>query len=184
MATINVYTESTPNPATMKFLVNKLLINGSEDFPDKERAQESPFARELFKFNFVNGVFFASNFVTVTKTDNVEWNEIEGILKDFVKGAVESELKVKEVVSDTDAVFEGTETEIKIQQVLHDYVRPAVEQDGGAIAYKSFDSGIVTVELRGSCSGCPSSTITLKAGIEGLLKRMVPEVEEVVAEAM
>lgn len=184
MATINVYTESTPNPATMKFLVNKLLYNGSLDFPDREKAQSSPFARELFKFNFVTGVFFASNFVTVTKSEDSDWEDITAILKDFVKGAVESELMIQEVVSDEQVVFEGSETEKKIQQVLHDYVRPAVEQDGGAIAYKSFDDGVVTVELRGSCSGCPSSTITLKAGIEGLLKRMVPEVQEVVAEAM
>lgn len=184
MATINVYTEYTPNPATMKFLVNKLLINGSLDYADKEKAQESPFARELFKFNFVNGVFFASNFVTITKTDDAEWEDIEDILKAFVKGAVESELKIQEVSNDENVEFEGSETEIKIQQILHDYVRPAVEQDGGAISYKSFEEGTVTVELRGSCSGCPSSTITLKAGIEGLLKRMVPEVEEVVAEAM
>ena len=129
-------------------------------------------------------MFFASNFVTITKTADAEWEDIEGILKDFVKGAVESELKVQEVAKDEDINFEGSETEIKIQQILHDYVRPAVEQDGGAISYKSFDEGTVTVELRGSCSGCPSSTITLKAGIEGLLKRMVPEVQEVVAEAM
>lgn len=184
MATINVYTERTPNPATMKFLVNKLLVNGALDYPDREKAQESPFARELFKFNFVNGVFFASNFVTVTKTEDAEWEDIEALLKEFVKGAVESELKVQEVVTDENVEFEGTETEIRIQQILHDYVRPAVEQDGGAIDYRSFDSGVVTVELRGSCSGCPSSTITLKAGIEGLLKRMVPEVDEVVAESM
>ena len=184
MATINVYTEYTPNPATMKFLVNKLLINGSLDYPDREKAQESPFARELFKFNFVNGVFFASNFVTVTKTEDADWEDIEAILKDFVKGAVESELKIQEVARDEDVNFEGSETEIKIQQILHDYVRPAVEQDGGAISYKSFAEGTVVVELRGSCSGCPSSTITLKAGIEGLLKRMVPEVQEVVAEGV
>jgi len=184
MATINVYTEQTPNPATMKFLVNKLLINGSLDYPDREKAQESDFARELFKFNFVTGVFFAANFVTVTKTETVEWADIEPLLKDFVQGAVESELTVKPADHSEDVAFEGTETEVKIQQVLHDYVRPAVEQDGGAIAYKSFAEGTVTVELRGACSGCPSSTITLKAGIEGLLKRMVPEVEEVVAEAM
>lgn len=184
MATINVYTEYTPNPATMKFLVNKLLINGSLDYPDREKAQESPFARELFKFNFVNGVFFASNFVTITKTADAEWEDIEAILKDFVKGAVESELKVQEVAKDEDVAFEGSETEIKIQQILHDYVRPAVEQDGGAISYVAFEEGRVLVELRGSCSGCPSSMITLKAGIEGLLKRMVPEVQEVVAEAM
>ncbi len=184
MATINVYTERTPNPATMKFLVNKLLVNGALDYPNREKAQESPFARELFKFNFVDGVFFASNFVTVTKTADAEWEDIEALLKEFVKGAVESEIKVQEVVTDENVEFEGSDIEIRIQQILHDYVRPAVEQDGGAIDYRSFDNGVVTVELRGSCSGCPSSTITLKAGIEGLLKRMVPEVEEVVAEAL
>jgi len=181
---INVYTESTPNPATMKFLVNKLLINGSLDFATKESADSSPFAKELFKFNFVNGVFFASNFVTVTKTEDADWADIEQILKEFVKGAVESELKIQEKTIEEAPAFEGTEAEVKIQQILHDYVRPAVEQDGGAISYKSFDNGVVTVELRGSCSGCPSSTYTLKAGIENLLKRMVPEVQEVVSEAL
>lgn len=181
---INVYTESTPNPATMKFIVNKLLINGSVDYATKESAEKSPFAKELYKFSFVNGVFFASNFVTVTKTEGTEWNDIEAIIKEFVKGAVEAELKVQAEEQTEDVAFEGTESEIKIQQILHDYVRPAVEQDGGAISYKSFNEGVVTVELRGSCSGCPSSTITLKAGIENLLKRMVPEVTEVVSEAM
>ena len=180
---INVYTEGTPNPATMKFLVNKLLINNSVDFPTKESAEKSPFAQELFRFNFVNGVFFASNFVTITKAEGSDWADIEPILKEFVKGAVESELKVL-IEEQKTADFEGTDTEIKIQQILNDYVRPAVEQDGGAISYKSFNEGIVTVELRGSCSGCPSSTITLKAGIENLLKRMVPEVTEVVSEAL
>lgn len=181
---INVYTESTPNPASMKFLVNKLLLNGSVDFPTKDSAESSPFAKELFKFNFVAGVFFASNFVTISKTEDAEWPDIEPILKEFVKGAVESELQVREIVQEGIPEFEGTDAEVKIQQILHDYVRPAVEQDGGAIHFKSFDSGVVTVELRGSCSGCPSSTYTLKAGIENLLKRMVPEVTEVVSEAM
>src|ERR1700753_2904347 len=180
---INVYTESTPNPATMKFIVNKLLFNGSVDYATKESAEHSPFAKELYKFSFVNGVFFASNFVTVTKTEGTDWNDIEAILKEFVKGAVEAELKVKEDVEE-EVVFEGTDSEKKIQQILHDYVRPAVEQDGGAISYKSFNEGVVTVALRGSCSGCPSSTITLQAGIENLLKRMVPEVQEVVSEAL
>lgn len=183
-SSINVYTESTPNPATMKFLVNKLLINGSADFATRESAEKSPFARELFKFNFVNGVFFASNFVTITKTDDADWADIEAVLKEFVKGAVESEQKIQEEGDEESTNFEGTETEIKIQQILNDYVRPAVEQDGGAISYRSFNEGVVTVELRGSCSGCPSSTITLKSGIENLLKRMVPEVTEVVSEAL
>jgi len=180
---INVYTESTPNPATMKFIVNKLLINGSVDYPTKESAEHSPFAKELYKFSFVNGVFFASNFVTVTKTEGSDWNDLEPIVKEFVKGAVEAEYKIQ-IEDQQEVAFEGTEAEIKIQQILQDYVRPAVEQDGGAIHYKSFTDGIVTVELRGSCSGCPSSTVTLKAGIENLLKRMVPEVTEVVSEAM
>jgi NFU1 iron-sulfur cluster scaffold homolog, mitochondrial len=181
---ITVYTESTPNPATMKFIVNKLLINGSVDFATKESAEKSPFAKELFKFSFVNGVFFASNFVTVTKFENDSWEDLLPILKEFVKGAVEAELKVQEEEQAEAGNFEGTETEVKIQQILHDYVRPAVEQDGGAISYKSYDEGVVTVELRGSCSGCPSSVVTLKSGIENLLKRMVPEVTEVVSEAM
>jgi len=181
---INVYTELTPNPATMKFIVNKLLINGSADFATKESAEKSPFAKELYKFSFVNGVFFASNFVTITKTEGSEWDDVEPIMKEFVKGAVESELKIQ-LEEETEAGnFEGSETEVKIQQILHDYVRPAVEQDGGAISYRSFNEGVVTVELRGSCSGCPSSTVTLKAGIENLLKRMVPEVTEVVSEAL
>jgi Fe-S cluster biogenesis protein NfuA len=132
----------------------------------------------------VNGVFFASNFVTITKTEDAEWADIEPILKEFVKGAVESEYKIKEETSEAPTAFEGTDLEIKIQQILHDYVRPAVEQDGGAISYKSFEEGVVTVELRGSCSGCPSSTITLKSGIQNLLQRMVPEVKEVVSEAL
>ncbi len=181
---ITVYTESTPNPATMKFIVNKLLINGSVDYPNKTSAEQSPFAKELYKFNFVEGVFFASNFVTVTKVNGIEWDEIEPIVKEFVKGAVESELKVKDIETEKEESFEGSETEIKIQQILNDYVKPAVEQDGGAISYKSFNEGIVTVELRGSCSGCPSSTITLKSGIQSLLQRMVPEVKEVVSEAL
>src|ERR1700759_1004544 len=93
---INVYTESTPNPATMKFIVNKLLINGSVDFATKEAAEKSPFAKELFKFSFVNGVFFASNFVTVTKFEDDNWDDLLPILKEFVKGAVEAELNVQE----------------------------------------------------------------------------------------
>lgn len=180
---INVYTESTPNPATMKFIVNKLLINGSVDFATRESAEKSPFAKALFEFSFVNGVFFASNFVTVTKTEGSEWTDLEPILKEFVKGAVESEFVIEHKAQEVLA-FEGTDSEVKIQQILQDYVRPAVEQDGGAITYKSFEDGVVTVELRGSCSGCPSSTITLKSGIENLLKRMVPEVKEVVSEAL
>jgi len=135
-------------------------------------------------FHLSTCVFFASNFVTITKFEGDSWDDLLPILKEFVKGAVESELKVHEEEQPEAGDFEGTETEVKIQQILNDYVRPAVEQDGGAISYKSYEAGVVTVELRGSCSGCPSSIVTLKAGIENLLKRMVPEVTEVVSEAL
>lgn len=183
-ATVNIYTEQTPNPATMKFLTTKLLVSGSLDFANQESAQESPFAKELFKFSFIKGVFFASNFITITKEEGIEWDDITAILKEFIKGAIESEIKITTETEVQTQEFSGTDAEKKIQQVLEDYVRPAVEQDGGAIHYKSFNDGIVTVVLKGACSGCPSSTITLKSGIENLLKRMVPGVTEVVSEAM
>lgn len=180
---VNIFTEETPNPATLKFITTKLLTPTSLDFPTKESAEKSPLAKELYKFSFVNGVFVTANFVTITKQEGIEWVEITSILREAIKGLVESGTKVsvEEIVEPE--FFEGTETEIRIQQILHDYVKPAVESDGGQINFKSFNEGVVTVELRGSCSGCPSSTITLKSGIESLLKRMLPEVREVVSEA-
>lgn len=181
---VNIFTEETPNPATLKFITTKLLTNTSLDFASKESAEKSPMAKELFKFNFVNGVFITANFITITKVEGIEWFEITAILRESIKGLVEADTKVSLAEHDEDAPFTGSEIDIKIQQILNDYIRPAVESDGGAITFKSFVDGLVTVELRGSCSGCPSSTITLKSGIEALLKRMVPEVTEVVADAM
>lgn len=181
---VNIFTEETPNPATLKFITTKLLTNTSLDFATRESAEKSPMAKELFKFNFVNGVFITANFVTITKVEGIEWFEITSILRESIKSLVEADTKVSLAEHDEDAPFTGSEIDIKIQQILNDYVRPAVESDGGAITFKSFHEGLVTVELRGSCSGCPSSTITLKSGIEALLKRMVPEVTEVVADAM
>lgn len=184
-APVNVYMEETPNPMTMKFITTKMLVNGSYDFATAESAENSPFAKELFSYSFVNGVFIASNFVTITKVEGVQWYEIQPILREHIKASVEAEQEIikAEHVANMNT-FTGSDIDQKIQQVLQDYVQPAVEQDGGAIHFKSFSEGKVTVELKGSCSGCPSSTITLKSGIENLLKRMVPEVTEVVAEAM
>ncbi len=180
---INIFTEETPNPATLKFITTKLLTNVTLDFATKESAEKSPLAKELFKFSFVNGVFITANFVTITKQEGIEWIEITSMLREAIKGLVESGTKVSVEEITEPEFFEGSETEIRIQQILHDYVKPAVESDGGSITFKSFKEGVVTVELRGSCSGCPSSTITLKSGIESLLKRMLPEVTEVVSEA-
>ena len=186
MTEVKIFTEETPNPNAMKFITTKLLLNGSVDYANAEAAQNIPFVRDLFKFSFVTGVFAAGNFITINKTDGSNWADNVPMLKEYIKAGLEQGQTVVAPTSDStgDVNFEGTDTEKRIQEILREYVQPAVEQDGGAIAYKSFDNGVVTVELRGSCSGCPSSTITLKSGIEGLLKRMVPEVTEVVSEAL
>lgn len=182
---VHIYLESNPNPNSLKFVVNEMLVpeTMSFDFPDLESAAISPLAKELFQFSFVDRVFFASNFVTVTKKEDVEWLEIQGTLKDFIKQYLEAgkfiiELNENEAAS----AEEETEAVRKIKTILEEYIRPAVEQDGGAITYHSFIDGVVKVKLQGSCSGCPSSMITLKAGIENLFTRMMPgEVKSVEA---
>jgi NFU1 iron-sulfur cluster scaffold homolog, mitochondrial len=175
---VHIYLESNPNPNSMKFVVNEMLIPDgmSFDFPDAESAENAPLAKELFTYPFVDRVFYMSNFITVTKTNDVEWLEIQQVLKQHIKTFLESGKFIIEV-SEPDEVSTETETETvkKIKTILEEYIRPAVEQDGGAITYHSFKDGVVKVRLQGSCSGCPSSMVTLKAGIENLFKRMMPE---------
>lgn len=197
-----IYAESTPNPASMKFVANQLLLSegATAQYLSKAETKGAPLAARLFEFPFVKAVFFASNFVTVLKTDQVQWEDITMELRDFIRtyinegNPVITELEKKEVAVDssfkntkqvfTEHAIPANEIEVKIVEILEQYIRPAVEGDGGSITFKGFTDGVVTVQLRGSCSGCPSSTITLKAGIEGLLKRMIPEVKEVVSEAL
>jgi NFU1 iron-sulfur cluster scaffold homolog, mitochondrial len=197
-----IYAESTPNPSSMKFVANQLLIRdgATAQYLSKAETKGSPLAAKLFEFPFVKGVFMASNFVTVSKTDAIQWEDVTLELRDFIRifltegNVAITELPKTEVPVDntfkekkevfTEHAAPTTESEVKIVEVLEQYIRPAVEGDGGSITFKSFIDGVVTVQLRGACSGCPSSTMTLKAGIEGLLKRMVPEVKEVVSEAL
>lgn len=173
---VHIYLESNPNPNSLKFVVNEMLVpeGMSFDFPDAESTGISPLAKELFSFPFVDRVFFAANFVTVTKKENVEWLEIQGTLKEHIKKFLEAGKFIIEVKEPEAPVEEETETIKKIKTILEEYIRPAVEQDGGAITYHSFQDGIVKVRLQGSCSGCPSSMVTLKAGIENLFTRMMP----------
>ncbi|ANI89868.1 thioredoxin [Arachidicoccus ginsenosidimutans] len=190
---VSIYTEMTPNPATMKFVANKLLYPGkSIDFQDETTAGPSPLAKELFSFPFIKSVFIASNFVTLTKTNEVEdWQDVIPQVKQFLKEYLESgatiinEDEVSKIVPESSNEISHDDDDIvkRIKELLDNYVRPAVEMDGGAIQYKSYNEGIVNLMLQGSCSGCPSSMITLKAGIEGMMKRMIPEVKEVIAEA-
>ena len=187
---VSIYTEMTPNPETMKFVANKLLYPGkSIDFPDESTAAPSPLAKELFAFPFIRSVFIASNFVTLSKTQDTDWDDVIPTVRDFLKQYLEegkTVLNEDQIITKTDTntvSADDSDVVVRIKELLENYVRPAVEMDGGAISFKGFDSGTVKLMLQGSCSGCPSSMITLKAGIEGMMKRMIPEVREVVAEA-
>jgi Fe-S cluster biogenesis protein NfuA len=190
----SVYAESNPNPAAMKFVANRFLLpNGSLEMNSVEEAQQSPLAAALFRFPFVKAVFITSNFVTVIKNDMVPWDEVVLELREFIRDHLNSGGGVvKEGVHLTEPDLSEpprmahaeatTDVEQRIIDILDEYVRPAVEGDGGHISFQSYAEGRVNVLLQGACSGCPSSTYTLKAGIEGLLKKMLPgEVDEVVA---
>ena len=186
-APVIVYTEATPNPDTLKFVTNRMLLTrGVADFQERESAGDSPLATSLFEFAGVRGVFVAGNFISVSKNSGDQWVELIPPLRDFIRKFLSEDRPLF-----TDGFEAGGQmangpgsspVEDRIVDILEKYVRPAVEMDGGAIHFKSFDEGKVTLTLKGACSGCPSSTVTLKAGIEGMLKRMVPEVSEVIAE--
>jgi len=201
---ITIYAELTPNPNTMKFVANVMLLEGGVvEYLKKQDAVNCPLAYQLFDFSGIKSVFISSNFITLTKEPSIDWYDITNILREFIRGFLLSDEKlflsnpfenesgiqnkpvqqkpVAPAVPSNGA--SNIQVEEKIRSLLDEYVKPAVEQDGGAIFFKSFDEGVVTLILKGSCSGCPSSTVTLKAGIETLLRKMVPEVTEVVADA-
>ncbi|MEX0971074.1 MAG: NifU family protein [Paracoccaceae bacterium] len=179
-----IQTESTPNPATLKFLPGQaVLATGTADFPSEAAAEASPLAARIFATGNVTGVFFGPDFVTVTKDDTAEWAHIKpGIL-----GAIMEHFQSGQPVLANDsgtvghAVHDGPDSEIvnQIKELLDTRVRPAVAQDGGDITFHGFDRGIVYLHMQGACAGCPSSTMTLKMGIENLLRHYIPEVVEV-----
>jgi len=198
-----IYAEETPNPSSLKFVANKLLLvsGASAEYQNVSEATHAPIVKQLFLFPFVKRVFIQSNYITITKIDAVEWEEIRDELRVFITtylndgNVIITQLPTKEVPKDssfketisinTQHAVPTSDVENKIIEVLEQYIRPAVEQDGGLITFKALNDGVVTVQMRGSCSGCPSSTMTLKAGIEALLKRLLPnDVKEVVSEAM
>jgi Fe-S cluster biogenesis protein NfuA len=174
---IHIYLESNPNPNSLKFVVNEMLVPDgmSFDFPHPDAAADAPLAQELFMYPFVDRVFYMSNFITVTKRGDVEWIEIQDTLKNHIKNFLEAGKLILDMKAPAALGQEETETIRKIKAILDEYIRPAVEQDGGAITFHSYEGKTVTVTLQGSCSGCPSSTVTLKAGIENLFKKMMPE---------
>ena len=194
---VSIYTEMTPNPESMKFVANKLIYPDNViEFKNEEEAKASPLATELFGFPFVRSVFFSQNYITLSKDQEADWNDIIPEIKEFIRnyletgGAVVEQELVKveeaedEIKGETSTETSDPEIVNKIIEVLDTYIKPAIEMDGGHIKYKSFSQGVLTLVLQGACSGCPSATVTLKAGIEGMMNRMVPEVKEVVAEEL
>jgi Fe-S cluster biogenesis protein NfuA len=187
-----IRTEQTPNPATRKFLPGQTVMDaGTRDFADAESAEASPLARALFDSGMVEGVFFGRDFVSVTAAPGVSWNDldplvVETLLDHFVTGAplftpgsaggiqVEADSDIEEDPADADIIDQ-------IKELIETRVRPAVAQDGGDIVYKGYKDGRLYLSMHGACSGCPSSTITLKRGIESLIRHYVPEVETVEA---
>ena len=185
----------TPNPEALKYVTNRMLYRGIADFKEQELAQQwSPMANSLMELPYVKSVYFNNNYVTITKEMNYDWADIMLKLKEFVKDFIEKDGVVvsegfaefmEKAAAESNAVqFSGENGEIakRVKDLIDLYVKPAVEGDGGNIEFKSFENGKVYVIMQGSCSGCPSSSVTLKAGIEGMLKRMIPEVQEVVQE--
>lgn len=190
-----IYAEATPNPTTMKFVANRVLLeNGLAEYTSFEDAKGSPLAMKLFSFPFITGVFIQYNFITLMKSDMVGWEDVVMELREFVRdylnsgGVVVTELpadalRTAEDIAATQVHSEpSSDLEEKIIAILDNEIAPAVAQDGGNITFKGYDNGVVSVVLRGACSGCPSSTVTLKNGIETLLRNRLPgEVSEVVA---
>ena len=178
-----IQTESTPNPATLKFLPGQTVLEmGTADFPSSETAGKSPLAARVFAVAGVTGVFFGTDFVTVTKAEAVDWGHIKpailgAIMEHYQSGApvIEGEQAAAHQAHD------GPDSDIvrQIKELLDTRVRPAVAQDGGDITFHGFDRGIVYLHMKGACAGCPSSTLTLKMGIENLLRHYIPEVTEV-----
>jgi Fe-S cluster biogenesis protein NfuA len=175
-----IQTEPTPNPATLKFLPGRVVMpSGTANFPDRDAAGRSPLASKLFGLDGVAGIFLGGDFVTVTKTPETEWFE----LRPAVLGVImESEAIVADALDTTpeSTAAEGDDELItQIKELIDTRVRPAVAQDGGDIIFHGFEEGVVYLHMQGSCAGCPSSTATLRMGIENMLKHYIPEVQEV-----
>jgi Fe-S cluster biogenesis protein NfuA len=179
-----IQTEDTPNPSTLKFIPGQIVMpSGTADFRTVETAGRSPLAKGLFAVGGVDGVFLGSDFISVTKAADAEWFSVKPAVLAAIMDHYTSGLPA---VEETEAVVAGepdSEIVVQIKEILETRVRPAVAQDGGDIVFHDFDEGVVYLEMHGSCSGCPSSTATLKAGIENMLRYYIPEVREVRAVA-
>ena len=174
---VSIYTESTPNPSVLKFVANKLIVDGSFEYNNIEEAQEMEFARKLFEFSYIKSIYISNNFISVTKYDIKNWGEVSLELRNFIKNYLENNKAISLSNKIEVDKNELDETSKKIVSILDEYIKPAVASDGGNILFDSYnpEKKLVKVILQGACSGCPSSTITLKNGIENMLKEMLSE---------
>lgn len=181
---ITIYAESTPNPSTMKFVANKKLVNQSISFKHIDEAIDAPLVKKLFNFPFVKEIFLDENYISISKYDETVWDDIVMELRDFIKSYLEQEKAILGISFSGNNIENNpknfsknlNETEQEIVNILEEYVKPAVASDGGNIIFDSYEDKekLVKVLLQGACSGCPSSTLTLKNGIENILKEMLP----------
>ena len=179
-----IQTESTPNPATLKFLPgNPVMETGTANFAAPDEAGRSPLAQALFASEGVIGVFLGADFITVTKSGDKEWDVMKPLILGAIMEHFQSGRPVIEADDGDESIADGDDDEVVVQirELIDTRVRPAVAQDGGDIVYKGFEDGIVYLHMQGACAGCPSSTATLKHGIENMLRYYVPEVQEVQA---
>ena len=193
-----IYMESTPNPEVMKFVANKILTEDSVELLNNKNSDQVPLAMELFKFPFIKSIFISYNFISITKNNNIDWHEISTEVREFINNYlnkngfvnnfkssdnIESQLKDDDIIQHKQIDTKNlSDFEKNIVSIIEQYIQPAVAADGGSIVFKSFEEGVVYVILKGACSGCPSSTITLKQGIENLLKQKLGnDIKEVMA---
>ena len=193
-----IYMESTPNPKVMKFVANKILTEDSIELLNNKNSDQVPLAMELFKFPFIKSIFISYNFISITKNNDIDWHEISSEVREFINNYlnkngfvnnfkssenIESQIKNDDIIQHKQIDTKNlSDFEKNIVSIIDQYIQPAVAADGGSIVFKSFEEGVVYVILKGACSGCPSSTITLKQGIENLLKQKLGnDIKEVMA---
>ena len=193
-----IYMESTPNPKVMKFVANKILTEDSIELLNNKNSDQVPLAMELFKFPFIKSIFISYNFISITKNNDIDWHEISTEVREFINNYlnkngfvnnfkssenIESQIKNDDIIQHKQIDTKNlSDFEKNIVSIIEQYIQPAVAADGGSIVFKSFEEGVVYVILKGACSGCPSSTITLKQGIENLLKQKLGnDIKEVMA---
>lgn len=194
----SIYAESTPNPEVMKFVANRMLVGESIEITNSKEAQGISIAEELFKFPFIKSIYLSSNFISIAKTNVIEWEDIAMQLRVFITDHLnsndvknytehlksEKSVETENLEGKVKTVREFNDDEKQVETILNQYIKPAVEADGGAITLNYYKENIVCVDLKGACSGCPSATNTLKGGIETLLKQKInPNIEVIANEA-